>query len=75
MKRCWCIIAIFSVSGFLLAYLNDITIRNEIANKRIQPDNDDLEEFHKKRSRLNKYLLQPHGKRKRKRQTLFGSQA
>lgn len=50
MRRLWYITAIFSVSGFLVlvAYVNDIRIQTEIAHKRIQPDIDDLEEFHKK---------------------------
>lgn len=71
MRWRWCKKAIYCVFGFLVlvAYLND---------KRIQPDFDDIlqtiEELYKKRSRLNKYLLQPHGKR-RKRQTLFAGEA
>lgn len=54
MRRLWSIEAIFGVSGFLLlvAYLNDMRIQTEIANKRIQTDLDDMlqtiEEFHKK---------------------------
>lgn len=69
MRRRRCIIAILSLSGFLVlvAYLDGKTVQTEIAKKRIRPDIDDMlqtiEELHKKRSRLNKYLLQPHGKR------------
>lgn len=65
MRRRWYKKAIFCVFGFLVlvAYVNIIRIQTEIANKRIKPDIDDIEEFHKKRSRLNNYLLQPHGKR------------
>lgn len=54
MRRLWSIEAIFGVSGFLLlvAYLNDMRIQTEIANKRIQTDLDDMlqtiEEFNKK---------------------------